>query len=75
MEPAPRIELGTDGLRNRCSTAELRWRQLQIILFFGLKVYNWLQIGSTGFQMELAVFRLSSKISAAFSCIPGITWE
>ncbi len=25
MEPAPRIELGTDGLRNRCSTAELRW--------------------------------------------------
>ena len=25
MEPAKRVELLTDGLRNRCSTTELRW--------------------------------------------------
>ena len=26
VEPAVRIELTTDGLQNRCSTAELSWR-------------------------------------------------
>jgi hypothetical protein len=25
VEPPDRIELSTDGLRNRCSAAELRW--------------------------------------------------
>ena len=26
LEPAARVELATDGLRNRCSTTELRWQ-------------------------------------------------
>ena len=26
LEPAKRVELLTDGLRNRCSTTELRWQ-------------------------------------------------
>ena len=32
MEPAVRVELTTGGLRNRCSTTELRWRAEDIIL-------------------------------------------
>jgi hypothetical protein len=32
VEPAVRVELTTGGLRNRCSTTELRWHADDIIL-------------------------------------------
>ena len=35
MEPAVRVELTTGGLRNRCSTTELRWQLANIILKSG----------------------------------------
>ena len=31
MEPAAGIEPATDGLQNRCSTAELSWRQPHLL--------------------------------------------
>jgi hypothetical protein len=31
MEPAVRVELTAGGLRNRCSTTELRWQRLLLL--------------------------------------------